>query len=500
MKNLFVLVFTLALVTGIFVQNANAQVAVTNPTGTTPNLAATYTSLALAITALNATTAISGQVTITLTGNETAPVGGYSITASPTGASATNKIIIQGSGSIITAFTPQVSGGRLDAIFKIVGADFITIQNFTMQENSGNTVTAVLTNTKTEFGVALFYASTTNGAQNNVIQNNTITLSGNYQNSIGIYSTTQHSSTSYSVTAAATANSGLNSGLKVYANTMSNMAYGIQYISTPNTATITDSGVDFGGSSSATGNNITYGNNTVADAAWVSFSTGSTGINYRNGVNVFIKFNTITSNSMTITTTGITLSAGTTPSGVTYTNTISNNTVNVTSAGGTSVNANGISFGYGIATGTIVGNSNTINITQTATAASTGQVNGILAGYTYLSATLNLNTITINQATSSGANSGQVAGIGNNPGASVTGSTQTINSNIITIKQNTTGGGTYSGSIIYIFSQFSTNSFTVGTGIINSNQLLTTGSTIRTTGIVYGILHDYTYTTSVTMD
>ena len=95
MKKLVLFLFTLALGATMFVQNVNAAVGVTitNPTNTTPNLAASYTSLANAITALNAITAISGPVTLTLNGSETAPAGGYAITAVPTGISATNNII-----------------------------------------------------------------------------------------------------------------------------------------------------------------------------------------------------------------------------------------------------------------------------------------------------------------------------------------------------------------------------------------------------------------------
>src|SRR6185369_2833225 len=90
---------------------ASAQVAVTNPGNTTPGLAAAYGSLAAAITDLNAQTAISGPVIITLTGNETAPAGSgttggvYIITGSPStlGASAANNVLIEGSASNITS-------------------------------------------------------------------------------------------------------------------------------------------------------------------------------------------------------------------------------------------------------------------------------------------------------------------------------------------------------------------------------------------------------------
>ena len=44
-----------------------------------------------------------------------------------------------------------------------------------MQENAANTTTTAASNNMTEFGVALFYATTTNGCQNVTLKNNTIT-------------------------------------------------------------------------------------------------------------------------------------------------------------------------------------------------------------------------------------------------------------------------------------------------------------------------------------
>lgn len=92
----------------------------------------TYPSLAATVTALNAAT-ITSPVTITLTAEWT------SITAQ---GSATNTIVIDGAGFTLTAFTPQTAGALNDAIIKLVGADFVTIQNFIMQENAANTTTA----------------------------------------------------------------------------------------------------------------------------------------------------------------------------------------------------------------------------------------------------------------------------------------------------------------------------------------------------------------------
>ena len=172
------MLFAILMLFGIS-QTAFAQVTTNSGSG----LAPTYASLNLAITALNATT-ITAPVIITLTANEIAPVGGYSITAQGT---ATNTIIIQGfvSAGTITASPALVVGVVTDAIFKLIGADFVTIQNFTMQENAVNTISATAaSNNMTEWGVALLYASTTNGAQNNTIQNNTISLNRAYSNTL----------------------------------------------------------------------------------------------------------------------------------------------------------------------------------------------------------------------------------------------------------------------------------------------------------------------------
>jgi len=120
----------------LFVGNVQAQVTVSNPGNTTPALNATYPSLAGAITALNACTAINGPVTITLdlSNPQTSPAGGYSITATLAGASNTNRVTFEGSGNTITAPAPAGAAGNLnDAIFKVIGSDFITIRNFHLE-------------------------------------------------------------------------------------------------------------------------------------------------------------------------------------------------------------------------------------------------------------------------------------------------------------------------------------------------------------------------------
>jgi hypothetical protein len=140
------LVFLIALLASLTKVQAQVAVTITNPTNATPNLAASYSSLASAITALNSVSTFSGQVTLTCAtgGTETAPAGGYSI--SFTGATTlSNNVIIDGATSTITAASAPTAGSRTDAIFKIIGCDFVTIQNFTMTENSANTTEGAIT-------------------------------------------------------------------------------------------------------------------------------------------------------------------------------------------------------------------------------------------------------------------------------------------------------------------------------------------------------------------
>ncbi|MFT3909518.1 MAG: hypothetical protein QM737_08845 [Ferruginibacter sp.] len=335
----FVVIF-LTTVFCFLIFGSKGQVNVTNPGNTTPALSATYGSLALAITAVNSRTAISGPVTITLTVNETAPAGGYSITATPTGISATNKFIFDGGGNTITAFTPQSSGLLTDAIFKIIGADYITIQNFTMQENASNTTSAVATNNMTEWGVALLYATTTNGAQNNTIQNNIISLNRTYQNTFGIYSNSRHNATTVTTAVDPTSTAGANSGNKVYGNAISNVNAGISFVGAGNVSYM-DIGNDIGGTSAATGNTITnWGGATTAVSTYVSNSGTFHGIFMNHQKDNNASYNTITSAAISGTTFNLRAIhnryASNAPTG-TFSTTISNNTITLTNAntGGT---------------------------------------------------------------------------------------------------------------------------------------------------------------------
>ena len=311
-----------------------AQVTVTNPTNTTPNLAATYTSLANAITALDGITSISGPLTITLAaGNpQTAPAGGYAIQFAATTTLA-NNITITGNNNIITAFTPQAAGSYNDAIFKIIGADYITLQNFTMQENVANTIINGGTNNMTEWGVALLYASPTNGAQNNIIQNNSISLNRTYTNTFGIYSNTRHDAITTSVTADITNNTTApNSGNKVYSNAISNVNYGISFTGSGVTAN-QDAGNDIGGVSFATGNTLTNWGALLGSGLYVSSSLIPCGIFVNNQTGENVSFNTLTSaavSGLAVNLYGIYKTYTIAPVG-SFTSAITNNTITLSS-------------------------------------------------------------------------------------------------------------------------------------------------------------------------
>ncbi len=286
---------------------ASGQVTVTNPTNTTPNLSATYTSLANAITALNGITAISGPVTISLTAgnNQIAPAGGYNISFSASTTAAT-PITISGNNNTITAFTPQVTGSLTDALFKLRGADFITLQNFVLEENPLNTATGGATpnnvttgNNMTEWGVALLCASTSNGAQNNTILNNTISLNKTYRNTFGIYSNTRHTSTVVDNDVAIINNTTApNKNNKFYSNTISNVNMGITLIGS-GVADNMDTGNDVGGVSAVTGNSISnWGGAAGAISNYIANATTLYGIYLNLQKDDNVGFNTITTTTV----------------------------------------------------------------------------------------------------------------------------------------------------------------------------------------------------------
>lgn len=190
--------------------------------------------------------------------------------------SATNTIRIVGNNNTITASSGLTAGNLNDGIFKIIGGDYISIEDFTLTENAANTVTDAGTNNMTEWGIALLYTSTTNGAQNNTVKGCTVDLNRTYQNTFGIYSNCNHSATAPTTAVPATSNAGSNSGLVIIANTITDVNIGIVVIG-PTLAGAENDGITIGGST-VNGNTITNYGTTSSFSGYANVSGTVNGV------------------------------------------------------------------------------------------------------------------------------------------------------------------------------------------------------------------------------
>jgi Ig-like domain CHU_C associated len=481
---------------------------------------ATYANLAAALVAINPGVIHAGTITCYVNAGwaEPAPAGGFQITAAVSNIAATPITFVKSGSGAKPLFTApaQTANSQTDAVFKIIGSDFVTIDGFDIRERSFTPLaadTAVATNTMTEFGIAFYNTAATNGAQNNTIQNCTITLSSAFQNAIGIWSNCASSP-------AASATSGTNSNNKIYSNNISNVGYGI-YISSPSnlTTTLVESGWDIGGTTVATGNTITFGNAVTNNISGLSITQSlAAGIYVRSsntGNN--IRFNTISSNNLAYAQTGGIggiINGGTYPtSGNAYTNTISNNSITLLNSGNTALT--GIDCSTGLAVGTLINNNNTIALTRSATTAvaSTGVMIGIKAASLSASNTANGNNVTINQTflpASGIADAGVITGITMANATTNTGSLTTTG-NTITINQTNGASAavtaTMSGAItgLGIGNSLATGTYTTIT--CNTNTILINRAVNNTnasgicaySGAIIGILASSTATTALSI-
>lgn len=367
-----------------------------------PSTCGGFPTIASAVNYLNANGIDgTGDVTFNVADgySETAPASGFALTATGT---ATSKIIFASLGTStinagVGANTP--SSATIDAMFKIIGGDYITINGFTFTD--GNT-----TNPATmEAGVALLKQSETDGAQNNSILNNVFNMQrvnnatgsatrANGSAAIAIYNTTDAASTAVTVTNA----TGANSYNKIYGNTINggNTGIAVMGYNASSPYDLADVGNDIGGTNSAQGNNI--------------LNYGGGGTNTAYGIQTVYQYDFNAS----------------------Y-NSINNNN-------GSGVNHGGIL--YGIYTGTAVNASaavtnNTISVTSGAT---TSALYGVYnaAGGTGSGNLVNIsnNTVTTNYP---GATSGSSYGYYNTAGAS----TVNINDNNLSLSSSSTSGTTY---------------------------------------------------------
>lgn len=464
-KSLFTVIAVLFVAMGL-----NAQVTTNSGSG----LAPTYADLASAITALNGAT-ITSPVIITLdTGNpQTAPAGGYLVTAQ---GSAVNTITIQGSSNTITASNALTAGALNDAIFKMQGADYVTLQNFVMQENAANTTTTAASNNMTEWGVAILYATSTNGAQNNTIQNNTISLNRTYQNTFGIYSNSTHAPGTPTTAATATTVNGGNHGLKLYTNAISNVNNGVVVIG-PTAVADQNSGIDIGGASLASGNIITNFGTTGTFSGYANVSGSTNGILVRNSNGTNVSYNTITSSVGGVTAgtlNGIQVPASSNaPTGLTFTNTINNNTISLQSGLATGT-MNGINYpsGSASATSSVIINNNDFN-NFGHTVASSGTITFISLSSTNQFTTINNNTFTNISVNTTGS----VTFIVQSFTAPSNGS-KTVNNNAIITGFTKSGAG---GTVLLISDNGSTVSGAVSNCQNNNfSNISLTGATILT--------------------
>lgn len=302
----------------------------------TKSIPTDYATIALFITDINTNGIGAGGVTLNVPAGytETAPTGGFSITATGTAA---NPIIIQGTGGapkpILTASGALTAGALNDGIIKLIGSDYVTIFGLDLRENAANTTTTAASNNMTEWGIALLYATVTDNAQNVTLQDNTITLNRIYQNTFGIYANATHTATTITTSATATGVNGGNSGLKIYGNTISNVNLGVIIVG-PTAAADHSNGIDIGGTSLATGNTITNFGTTGTFSGYANVSGTVNGILVRNAINANIQYNTVTSSNAVTSGTirGIFVQAFSNAPTATFTSAISNNTISIQSA------------------------------------------------------------------------------------------------------------------------------------------------------------------------
>ncbi|MCX8480074.1 MAG: hypothetical protein ORN56_09805, partial [Chitinophagales bacterium] len=241
---------------------------------------ATYPTIAAAITDLN-TNGVAGPVIFNVGAGiaytETAPAGGFGLGSSVLNASLTsvNTLKIQKAPTataspLISAFSPGT--GAADGIFFIQGADYVTIDGIDLAENAANNTLATA-NAWMEWGYALVKlgaSSPYDGAQNNIIQNCTITLNrlnaaATPAGSIGIVSL---NSVKNSTTALVIATSDeTNSYNKFYGNIITNSHAGIYVtgVAASNPYSLYDQGNEVG----ALGKGNTLNN--IAGAASTSY-------------------------------------------------------------------------------------------------------------------------------------------------------------------------------------------------------------------------------------
>jgi|GEM_PF-1292319 len=438
----------------------------------------------------------TGDVTIAVAAgySETAPASGYVLTASGT-ASNQIKFVVDGAGTAtinagVGTNTPATN--VIDAMFKIVGGDYITIDGFTFTDgNTSNPATM-------EAGVAMLKADGTNGSQYNTISNNTFNMqrvnnvSGTFTRGlgavgVGIYNTDNTLSTDVVVTSAG----GSNSYNKVYGNSFNGGNGGVAVIGYDGDASpyaLADHGNDIGGSSAETGNTVlNFGDAGTGDVLGImSYAQYDLNISYNtinnndgNGVNhpgylngIYIDEATgansdITHNNITMTNAVTTKQL----SGIFNLSGASGGIVNITDNAVTLVNnatgtCNSVGYYNGNAVSTLHMDNNTVSLSTTAPGGSNfGYYN---AGSVSTALTMDGNAITGQTYSTAGSSAFYGFYV---PTLSGTGS---ISNNSITGVSHT---GAQTGSWYFVYKTASGTTETINGNSINNVTIGTTSGT-----------------------
>ena len=228
-----------------------------------------YTSVALAVTALNTNGVGAGGVTFNIAAGYTETISAtISLTATGT---APNTIVFQkdpstpGANPLITSYTGGTgtpATALQDGIWRLIGSDYITIDGIDLKENAANT-----TNPSTmEYGYALYKTSLSDGCQFVTITNCTVTLNRinntlgtapMVDGSTGILSENSTAAAATTILVPTTA-AGTNSNNSFFTNTIQNCNTGIAIIGYAAASPFAAGNLnnDIGGTTLATGNTI----------------------------------------------------------------------------------------------------------------------------------------------------------------------------------------------------------------------------------------------------
>ncbi|MBS1743320.1 MAG: hypothetical protein JST81_09820, partial [Bacteroidetes bacterium] len=461
--------------------------------GVGPASCTNYISFAAAIRDLN-TRGISGNCIFSTPAGytETVPSKGLKLGSAllnsntSTGKTITFSKSGVGANPKLTAFTGGTGASNTtypDGVWALRGVDNVTIFQIDIAENASNTTSGP----QMEYGIGLFKFSSSDGAQNNTIQECNITLNKANATNASPANTNffpdgatgivivNAVDTTVSTQFIPTSANATNSNNKFYGNTISNVHGGIALMgyTAPSPYTLADTNNDIGGTTGTSGNTIVnYGNSGDGVAAigirlynqWgsnASYNTIRNNIYDGNGSNTVNDLRGIRGEA----------SAG---ASVTY----SNNAITLSSGGTGGQNVSGIdnAIGAGGTTNSVIITSNTIIDSSfvTATAAVlTGIINSASVG------TLNISNNTLKDCF--------VNGTGNLTGISNTGTianSHTMNGNLITnIKKNG------SGTLTYLAFGATSGTIPVDASISNntiSNNVVTGGGTNVTMNLVTG--------------